>query len=51
MSDAIPQLDTEVLYSRTDWSNPEIQNRLQAAEKLEVLVPNAVPRELIVGVF
>ena len=49
--DAIPKLDLEVLYTRTDWSNPEIQNRLQMVEKYEVLVPNAVPRAMIVGVF
>lgn len=49
--DAIQKLDLEVLYTRTNWSNPEIQTRLQTAEKLEVLIPNTVPRELIVGVF
>ena len=49
VSEAIERLDLEVLYTRTDWSNPEIQTRLQAAEKFEVLVPDAVPRKLIVG--
>ena len=51
VSDAIPRMDLEVLYRRTDWSDPEIQARLQAAEKFELLVPNAVPREMIVGAF
>ena len=51
VSDAIQRLDLEVLYTRTDWSNPDIQARLQAAEKFEVLVPHSVPRGMIVGVF
>ena len=51
IAEGIDRLDIEVLYSWTDWSNPEIQNRLRAAEKLEILVPNEVPRNLIVGVF
>ena len=49
--DAISELDVEVLYTRTDWSNSEIQARLQAAEKFEVLVPDRVPREMIVGAY
>ena len=51
IAEGIDRLDIEVLYSWTDWSNPEIQNRLRAAEKFEILVPNEVPRNLIVGVF
>ena len=49
--DAIPILDLEVLYTRTSWSNPEIQNRLQTVEKYEVLVPNAVPRRVAEIIF
>ena len=41
--------DIEVLYSRTDWFDPEINQRLQAAEKFEVLVSDNVPRDFIVG--
>jgi hypothetical protein len=51
LADAIERLDTEVIYSRTDWSNPEINQRLQAAEKTEVLVPHCVERTLILGVI
>lgn len=51
IEEGIDRLDIEVLYSWTDWSNPEIQNRLRAAEKFEILVPNEVPRNLIVGVY
>lgn len=50
VADALAKLDVEVLYTRTDWSNPAIQLRLRAAEKVEVLIPNAVPRDLIEGI-
>ena len=49
IEEAIEHLDKEVVYTRTDWANAEIQNRLQIAEKVEVLIPNAVPRNLILG--
>jgi hypothetical protein len=40
-------IDYEVLYSRTNWSDPQVQQRLQAAEKYEILVPRAIPLDLI----
>lgn len=40
-------LDTEVLYSRTDWNDPSIQARLRLAEKCEVLVPKCIPKDMI----
>lgn len=40
-------IDFEVLYTRTDWSDPAIQQRLLQAEKCEVLVPTFIPIELI----
>jgi ssDNA thymidine ADP-ribosyltransferase, DarT len=49
VADAIVKLDSEVLYTRTDWNDPDIQLRLRAAEKFEVLIPSRVPRELITG--
>lgn len=48
--DALAQLDIEVIYHRTDWSDPVINQRLRAAEKMEVLVPHGVARNLILGV-
>lgn len=51
LDDALDRLDLEVIYTRTDWSNPEIQARLRAVERMEVLVPHCVPRELIIGVM
>ncbi len=49
LSDALPHLDIEVIYTRTNWSDPDVQSRLQAAEKMEVLVPHGVPKDLILG--
>jgi hypothetical protein len=49
IADAIERLDLEVLYTRTDWKDPAINSRLRAAEKFEVLIPDAVPRQLIIG--
>jgi hypothetical protein len=40
-------VDFEVLYTRTNWRDPEIQLRLQNAEKCELLIPDHVPLELI----
>jgi hypothetical protein len=40
-------IDYDVLYTRTNWSDPQVQHRLQAAEKYEVLVPKVIPLALI----
>lgn len=40
-------IDFEVLYTRTNWSDPQVQQRLQAAEKYEILVPGMIPLNLI----
>ncbi len=37
------KLDLEVLYMRTDWRDPAVQERLKAASKYEVILPDAVP--------
>ena len=44
-------IDYAVLYTRTDWSDPEIQARLQAAEKAEILVPDHVPMKYLEQYF
>lgn len=51
LANAIPQMDLEVLYSRTDWSDPAINTRLRTAEKMELLVPHHVPANLLPVVF
>jgi|SRR5579883_2173490 hypothetical protein len=40
-------IDFEILFTRTDWKNPTIQQKLQLAEKCEILVPNHIPLEFI----
>lgn len=42
-------MDWEVLYTKTDWRNPEIIERLKKAKKYELLVPNCVPPNLILN--
>jgi len=49
--DAIPKMDLEVLYSRTDWHDQSINERLRTAEKMELLVPHHVPVNLLPVVF
>ncbi|MEO5806806.1 DarT ssDNA thymidine ADP-ribosyltransferase family protein [Devosia sp.] len=43
----LPKADWQVLYTRTDWNDPAIQERLKGAKKWEVLVPLHVPPEYI----
>jgi hypothetical protein len=50
IEEAREMIDFEVLYTRTDWCNPEIQQRLQQAEKCEILVPVRIPLNLILNI-
>lgn len=45
---AINELDFEVLFTRTDWKDPEIQARRRVALKSEILIPTSVPLQMIV---
>lgn len=47
MEEARRVIDFEVLNSWTNWSDPAINQRLQQAEKCEILVPQRIPLELI----
>jgi len=47
IEEARQMIDYEVLYTRTDWADPAIQARLQAAEKAEILVPDYVPMKYL----
>ncbi len=40
-------LDFEVVYRRTDWRDPNVQQRLKAAKRYELLVPDRIPENLI----
>ena len=43
IAQARTMIDFQVLYTRTDWSDPVIQQRLKQAEKCEILVPQLIP--------
>jgi hypothetical protein len=43
----VGKLDLKVIYTRTDWKDPQIQERLKAARLCEILIPKHVPRALI----
>jgi hypothetical protein len=47
VEEALEIIDFEVLYTRTNWRDPGIQERLQQAEKYEILVPDHIPRKFI----
>jgi ssDNA thymidine ADP-ribosyltransferase, DarT len=43
----IQKLDLKVIYTRTDWKDPVVQERLKSAKKCEILVPDSIPIDLI----
>ena len=43
IEEAANDIDFQVLYTRTDWHDPEINARLSHAELCEILVPTHVP--------
>ena len=45
----IPKLDLKVIYTRTDWKDPKVQERLRAARRCEILVPHSISTKLIRG--
>lgn len=47
IADAVEEIDLEILFTRTDWTNPVIQARLQKAEKAEILVPTFIESQFI----
>jgi hypothetical protein len=47
LAEAVDVIDFKVLYTRTDWTDPDVQQRLRQAEKYELLVPNYVPIKYI----
>jgi len=47
LEEARTMIDFEVIYTRTDWNNPAIKQRLDQAEKCEILVPDHIPIKLI----
>lgn len=49
LDEAIEQMDFEIIYTRTNWRDPEILARRKAAEKYELLVPSCIPLQFIRG--
>lgn len=47
IEEAKGMIDFEVLYSRTDWRDQAVQQRLLQAEKCEILVPGFIPLDLV----
>ena len=47
--EAKKQIDFEVLFTSTDWTNPAIQERLKKARKSEILIPRSISIEKISG--
>jgi len=47
IANARTMIDFKILYTRTDWSDPAIMERLKRAEKCEVLVPQQIPLKYI----
>lgn len=41
-------IDCEVLFMKTDWHDPDIQERLQNARKSEILIPQIIPSSKII---
>lgn len=41
--EAISTIDVEVLYNRSDWNDPAVNQRLRAVERYEILIPKSVP--------
>jgi hypothetical protein len=46
LEEAAQTLDFSVVYDRTDWRDPKIQERRQLAKKYELLVPSHIPLTL-----
>jgi len=47
LEEARGMIDFEVIYTRTDWKNGAIKQRLDLSEKCELLIPDFIPIELI----
>jgi hypothetical protein len=48
--EVLEKLDLEVIYRRTNWKDESVKERLKAAEKFEILVPDQVRLEYILKI-
>lgn len=47
ITEACEVMNFSVIYERTDWRDPKIQERLKQAKKYELLVPMDIPLSMI----
>jgi hypothetical protein len=50
LEEACEVMDFEVIYDRTNWRDPAIQERRKLAKRYELLIPTDIPLELISGI-
>lgn len=51
IEEAVGKIDFEVLFTHTDWKNPEIQARRRMALKSEILIPQHISLNKILGEY
>ncbi len=51
INDLAKYIDLDVLWSRTDWSNPQIQQRRKEAKYGEIMIQNKINIQDIVGIY
>lgn len=49
VAEVLPEVDLKVIYTRTDWKDAAVKERLKAAKKYEILVPNRVWTQMILN--
>lgn len=48
-AEALDEIDLEVIYTRTEWKDDAIKERLKVARLYEILVPDCVPLKYILN--
>lgn len=48
-AEAISDLDSDVIYTRMVWKDPDVYARLQVARKCEILIPDLIPTRYILN--
>ncbi len=43
LAEAAEMIDFDVLYTRLDWKDPQVRERLHDAERYEFLIPDLIP--------
>lgn len=48
-AEMLDEIDLEVIYTRTNWKDADVQARLKSAKRYELLVPDSVPLNRIIN--